>query len=111
MPDPLAQESPLALRAIPPQGNVMAQQLDAVNAQLTPGGMTTHNRRLLDEAYRKLEGEVRARNVEARRGFSAAEGVKKPPWQTWDSPYELQIKRAVEDPAQPRLPGFEPKGD
>ena len=59
---------------------------------------------LLDQGYRRLMGETAARNVQTRRGFSAAEALKKPPWTTEDIPREQQIRREQRDPDQPYLP-------
>lgn len=44
-------------------------------------------------AYRRLAGEVEARNVSTRRDMSPEELRATPPWQTQDVPDELQIVR------------------
>ena len=45
------------------------------------------------EAYRRMAGEVEARNVQARMFMTPAQRRAKPPWETQDIPDERQIVR------------------
>jgi hypothetical protein len=54
------------------------------------------------EAYRRVAGEVEARNVQARRDFNPVQRTK-PPWVTEDIPREKQLIGAPHDPAAPPL--------
>lgn len=47
------------------------------------------------EAYRRLAGEVEARNVQARRDMTPDERRATPPWKTQEYPDELQIIRGL----------------
>ncbi|SFP31662.1 LPD23 domain-containing protein [Tranquillimonas alkanivorans] len=48
-------------------------------------------RKAAQEAYRRLAGEVEARNTQARRHMTAAERREVPPWATEDVPREKQL--------------------
>src|SRR5690606_19036550 len=47
--------------------------------------------RAAEEVYKRLAGEVEARNVQTRRNMTAAERRATPPWKTQDIPDEQQI--------------------
>lgn len=50
-----------------------------------------------DEMYRKISGEVEARNVQKRLYMSPEERRARPPWETQDIPFEEQIVRRNDD--------------
>lgn len=59
------------------------------------------------DAYRRLAGEVEARNVQTRRDFTPEERRARPPWTTQDVPDDQQIVRfnsgeARSEPTPPR---------
>lgn len=56
------------------------------------------------EAYRRLAGEVEARNVQTRRDFTPDERRAKPPWTTEDVPEDQQIVRFGSGRAESRPP-------
>lgn len=47
----------------------------------------------IDDAYRRLAGEVEARNVQTRMNMTPEQRIATPPWETEDVPIELQIIR------------------
>ena len=51
-----------------------------------------------EEAYRRLAGEVEARNVETRRNFTPEQRKATPPWVTQDTPLDKQIIAANASP-------------
>lgn len=61
-----------------------------------------------DETYRRLAGEVEARNVQKRMDMTPAERRATPPWATEDVPRDQQIVRM--GGAGPQMSVGEPKG-
>ena len=55
------------------------------------------------DGYRRLGGEVEARNVETRRDFTPEERRARPPWETQDVPDDQQIVRFDGDKASNAL--------
>jgi hypothetical protein len=53
-----------------------------------------------ERVYRRMAGEVEARNVQARRSMTAEQRRETPPWQTQDIPDERQIVRKRNDVAE-----------
>lgn len=66
-------------------------------AQMTPEELAQIERDPYN-AYRRVAGEVEARNVQTRRDFDATQRTK-PPWATEDVPREKQLIGASHDPA------------
>jgi hypothetical protein len=61
-------------------------------------GLPPHLERVVQNSvaedwYMRLAGEVEARNVQARQGMTAAERRATPPWETQDTPDDMQILR------------------
>lgn len=63
----------------------------------TPEGAVSH--------YKRIAGEVEARNVQTRMNMSADERRATPPWETQDVPDDQQIVRFLSDTGLPSLPG------
>ena len=56
------------------------------------------------EAYRRLAGEVEARNVQSRMDMTPEQRRASPPWTTQDTPFEQQIVRMNANGPQASLP-------
>jgi hypothetical protein len=56
-----------------------------------PGGTPTNFSQGAIEQYKRLAGEVEARNVETRMNMSHNQRSQNPPWNTQDTPFENQL--------------------
>lgn len=63
------------------------RQLNSASTKLTPESAL--------DAYRRLAGEVEARNVQSRLGMTADQRRATPPWATQDTPDDMQILRGL----------------